>query len=385
MVHYIGDKSAFVPKAHGNATKNCAPFERVMPSSITNAKKKLCMDTASHVLADINSAISDEGGDVRFCMRNVKQLNNLRANILPTKRINIDDIIEIHKMAQTPGQFIRNINMHPHFLCIAAYKQIVKFINGSLSRHFRIPLIFCFQTMNVGNYNISVLLCKCFLIEQIIPVACVLHEQKLDDILDLTIYYLVQFIPHLTDNLSVFVINQMNKQEGEIRKHCSQIHVAYCWNFLVNMFKRTYRKNETYKKYHHDIRTLLDVKSQQIFHDCYEQRKENWTKQRVMLFENSMKYAILQNSGRWQLEALNIYTEGSGIEMLCLEVWDDILQQLVEKEEIKPTTILDAFFELQCSIWQSVGIVDTAHCAQSVGIIDTAQCAQSDGSPDSLR
>ena len=355
IVQYIGDKSFYIPEPHGNCKNSTVPFERTVPSRIEQAKIELRSSTAHALYAKMSTELDADPNDRRLTIRDQRQLANLRRKVTTSRKLSIDDMWDVYKMAQGAGTFVKHILVFPHFFSVAGIDDILNMVNDLLSQNLDVPLVFSCDTTLISEYSFSILLCKhpAFTTNSVIPVACVLHKQQFPLVFELFMSHLCQCVPQLKSAKCVFVLNRSEKFTDGLNAHCSEARIVYCWEQLRNLFART-RQSDQYRSYKRDINTLLKSNTYYEFMDTYQNLHGCWSRYKIKQFENVIKNAILNFSAKWVLEGLAIYDSKVGITKINCEMWSAIMKSLFDKNEVKPDTILGAFLELQESVMQQI-------------------------------
>ena len=356
IVQYIGDKSFYIPEPHGNCKNSTVPFERTVPSKLEQAKIELRSSTAHALYTKMatNEQVTNPT-DKRLAIRDQRQLANLRRRVTTARKLSIDDMWDVYRMAQGAGTFVKHILVFPHFFSVAGIDDILNMVNDLLSQNLDVPLMFSCDTTLISEYSFSVLLCKhpAFTTNSVIPVGCVLHKQQFPMVFELFMNHLCQSVPQLKQAKCVFVLNRDEKFTEGLNMHCAQARVVYCWDQLRSLFSRT-READQYRSYKRDINTLLKSNTYYEFMDTYQNLRASWSRDKVKQFETIIKNAILNFSAKWVLESLSIYDSKVGVTKISCEMWTAIIKALFVKNEVKPTAVLSAFMELQKSVMQQI-------------------------------
>ena len=102
LIHYIGDEKCAVPYAHGNAASDCNKnYIRTCPSVIKSVKHSCLIETAvksyrNHILGEVPSP---NHLPVKL-PRNVKQVKNIRSNVLGQQRLSHDALYNLHRQCR---------------------------------------------------------------------------------------------------------------------------------------------------------------------------------------------------------------------------------------------------------------------------------------------
>ena len=384
LVHYVGDKNAYIPSAHGNSKKTDKPFERILPSQIEKAKKSLlsssCRQVYEKMANEVDTSPIDDPNVKRLTLMKKHTISNLHKNAQIHHKMELEDMCEVHKMANTEEKFLRHIHIFPQFFCVAAIDEILQAINDVLTQVLDVPLLFFFDTTLVTNYKISILLCKHPAFVQNIPVVAALHRENLQTTFDVLLFHICQNIPNLKTNRCVFILNRDGSMNESLRQHCVGAHIVYCWDTLRNSFKAT-EKSDPYRHYKRDMNELLNSMSQWHFLQTYERLQVNWSCKKLKQFDATYKDSIMTFSGRWVIEGLGFSSKKEGVSRTSCFVWRRIFDQLSARDELKLTSLLGAFSEFQISVWNELNrgvVVDTDAVVQEVEMMEVNEVSNED-------
>ena len=359
LIHYIGDKTAYIPSKHGNSKNSDAIYQRVLPSALTKAKNKMINSTCKRGMKKLNTDSLNEIEDPdvrRLSTIDMARLKNIRYTCRRNTdyKVSQDEIWKIFKLTEDENKFVRHIDVYPHFFCIAGTNEILTMINDVLTQVLDVPLLFYFNTTASGMYYYSTLLiCKHPAFPQLVPVACVVHNATFHSIFDSVLFHICQLIPNLKVCVCVFVLKRDGQMNDNFRSLCQAAHIVYCWDQLRNAFKMS-NKQDPYNHYKRDFNMLMRSNNQWEFLSNLERVRTHWSKAKSQQFEEKYKDAILQFAARWVLADLRVLDQREGMSTKPHDVWRTIVEQLADKQECAPTVVLSAFSEFQSSIWQDI-------------------------------
>ena len=386
IVQYVGDKSLYVAKPHGNS-KSSEPYMRAPPSFKKKAMQKLKTRTVNDLINEIERE-SDDPKEKEFYRKNKKNLSNYRSQILAMRRLTQEDFWGAYEAANDKSGFVKNITLFPQFLIIAGNVELLNLINDILRQQLDSPIMFCFDTSCVlGHYSVSLLVCKhpAVLNNQIIPVACVLHGEKFSHVFEYFLRQLCECMPQLSSSQCVFIIDNDETMNQSIYSQCYNVHVVHCWDKIKHMYKYAGRQDK--QSYVKDISRLLNSENVDEFDRLCESIAVYWPRKRHREFEASHKNNILHYAAKFVLLEYGIYDAKCGVRKFHCDEWNRRAKALVEADDFSPASMMNSFKqqqqELMNTILQTTGIVNETEMSVDgipdvVSIHDTEVVTSSD-------
>ena len=136
-----------------------------------------------------------------------------------------------------------------------------------------------------------------------------------------------------------------------IEKALPNIPIVHCWNHIKNDVKVWLNKHRATQDdlsvYMRDVRDILDYQSVDVFENKIETLGQSWSAEFSKYFNKCVKPAILDHSGRWILEELNIYDSYSGVTTNAAESLNNVIKSLQRRKELPIDLINLTLFYLQ--------------------------------------
>ena len=119
LIHYLGNEKIAGPFAHGNSKADPGRnFIRTCPSVLNKLKEECVTTTPMKAYRnEITKILIHSHLSVKQ-PRDIKQIKNIRSQILENKRLPHDGLYNLHELAIDITEFIHFIQTHPDLVCV---------------------------------------------------------------------------------------------------------------------------------------------------------------------------------------------------------------------------------------------------------------------------
>ena len=157
LVHYIGDHTLSIPRAHGNTVSDDRKvFFATKKSTLNNLKETVFVKDPHKLYKEKIAEPSSE--NIAELPRNLKQLQNLRYKIHNEKRFTRDALYNLHELAYSEDGFVWDIRTYPDLLVVCGDRNIIEELDNLLHIPGNGQILSYDTTFSLGEFYVSPIL-----------------------------------------------------------------------------------------------------------------------------------------------------------------------------------------------------------------------------------
>ncbi|RWS24903.1 uncharacterized protein B4U80_13156 [Leptotrombidium deliense] len=315
IVHYLGNREAFKPFAHGNS-KLDRPFVATKKSTLTTmtqriAEKRTPQETYADVQQAVRKGFTDpdefEKHEPSAAPRNLKQAQNIQYQHNIQNKVSYDEVFALYEFwTQEFNDTLLKFDLSPEFIVIFGHPTAVQLGNRLLKENCQdntLPQLLSYDTtFEVGHFYLSILVMRNTELESdpIFPIMFMLHEKKSTDTHTLMWNIIMRnlWLDKFGENTPLITDRELAIVRA-IKYAYPKANHLFCENHIIRdiqlYVKRCKGTKDDIAAYKHHIRLLYDSKSEEEFDELLEEFKLKWSQPFIEYFDKNLKNHLKTN------------------------------------------------------------------------------------------
>ena len=225
LVHYLGDESTHRPLPHDNSKPGAGSYVRTCPSVLKNMRKHVETESSGNVYKKMVTEIKTGVHHGVLNPRNLKQVQNVKCNVINDRRYSKDDLYNLLQLAYHFPDTIWKIDLYPDMACVLGIKDVMDELNTILETKQGTVLSYD-TTFELGDFYVSPLVFPhtVFDSEPVVSVAFLIQDRKFPAVHEIFFNVLKSKVPNLCKKKFVVVMDmERSLKTNSIPKSISRL------------------------------------------------------------------------------------------------------------------------------------------------------------------
>ena len=352
LIHYFGDESTYRPLPHGNSKPGTGNYVRTCPSVLKNMRKRVETESSGNVYKKMVTEIKTGVHQGVLNPRNLKQVQNVKCNVINERRYSKDDLYNLLQLAYHLPDTIWKIDLYPDMACVLGIKDVMDELNTVLETKQSTVLSYD-TTFELGDFYVSPLVFRhtVFDSEPVVPVAFLIHDRKFPAVHEIFVNVLKSKVPNLCRKKFVVVMDRERALKTPFQKVFPDCQIVHCWNHIKRDVKFWLQKHggssDDIAVYQRDIVSIMRSGSVEEFSANIDELSVKWSQPMVEYFNKDLKSDIERHAAKFIIEPLGLYDPYSGVTNNASESMNNLIKELGRWKEAPVDVLALCFYQLQ--------------------------------------